>query len=140
MICGHGNRDKRCGILGPILKNEFKRQLKRRGLRFTAPSGTQEPDDVFVSEDDEEPEGPTWRVCLTSHIGGHKWAGNVGIYIPKFRHPQYESGKLGGMGIWYGRVRPEDVEGIIEATLVGGKIIKELFRGAIDSNGQPIWL
>ncbi|CAJ0626156.1 7514_t:CDS:2 [Entrophospora sp. SA101] len=32
VICSHKRRDKRCGITGPILKNEFDRILKDKGL------------------------------------------------------------------------------------------------------------
>jgi hypothetical protein len=55
-ICGHGSRDKRCGTCGPPLKETFSEELSKLGLK----------DQVFV------------RLC--SHIGGHKYAGNVIIF------------------------------------------------------------
>jgi len=81
---------------------------------------------------DTEVEGyvPTARVGLISHIGGHKWAGNVIVYIP----PSFSSNPLAGKGIWYGRVGPEHVEGIVGKTILDGKVIKELFRGGIDQD------
>lgn len=57
-VCSHGSRDKRCGVCGPVLIAKFKEQIDLRGLG----------DQVFVSP------------C--SHIGGHKYAGNLIIYSP----------------------------------------------------------
>lgn len=104
LICSHGTRDSRCGVLGPILKAEFEEKLERAGIAIGNGAGKA-------------------RVGLISHIGGHKWAGNVIIYMP--------SGKLQG-GVWYGRVAPEHVEGIIKETILGGRIIEDMFRGGID--------
>lgn len=55
-VCAHSNRDKRCGVCGPVLIEKFKEEIKSRGLN----------DQVFVNS------------C--SHIGGHKYAGNVIIF------------------------------------------------------------
>ncbi|KAJ3073696.1 hypothetical protein HDU98_000903 [Podochytrium sp. JEL0797] len=93
-VCVHKKRDKRCGITGPIIIEEINQVLSELGLSET------------VS-------------CIgISHIGGHKFAGNVIIYSKKF--PQ---------GVWYGRVIPCHVENIIKQTVVEGKVFKELFRG-----------
>ncbi|KLJ06659.1 hypothetical protein EMPG_17845 [Blastomyces silverae] len=35
---------------------------------------------------------------------------------------------LAGKGIWYGRVEPRHVEGIVEETVLGGRVISEHFR------------
>lgn len=85
-----------------------------------------------VSEEGEEPRMSA-RVGLISHIGGHKFAGNVILYIPpsaKLKggdpHP------LRGMGIWYGRVEPKHVEGIIAETLGEGRVVMDLFRGGVE--------
>lgn len=125
LICGHGGRDSRCGILGPLLKAEFEDKLKRQNIPFL-----DEPPVAEAVEVETEVEGytPTARVGLISHIGGHKWAGNVIVYIP----PSFKANPLAGKGIWYSRVGPEHVEGIVEKTVVEGKVIKELFRGGID--------
>ncbi|RYP51160.1 hypothetical protein DL768_003428 [Monosporascus sp. mg162] len=101
LICGHGGRDMRCGVMGPVLQNEFEAKLPRAGFdvlrgpvideRVSAPalSGT-------VGESRR-----TARVAQISHIGGHKYAGNVIIYLPPtlknhvgYPHP------LAGNGIW----------------------------------------
>jgi len=77
-----------------------------------------------------------YRVALVSHVGGHKWAGNVIIYF----HPLHQDGlspsSLAGKGIWYGRVEPKHVEGIVSETIKGGKVIKELFRGMMEPTAK----
>ncbi|KXS96008.1 hypothetical protein AC578_3911 [Pseudocercospora eumusae] len=128
LICGHGGRDERCGKLGPLLQAEFEEKLERR--------------DVQILGNDEDSTGdgkeriPSARVGLISHIGGHKWAGNVILYIP----PTLHNNALAGKGIWYGRVSPENVEGIVAKTVMEGKVIKELLRGVIDRSGEIIRL
>ena len=74
-------------------------------------------------------------VGLVSHVGGHKWAGNVIIYVPPRREEEAGSSKrlspLAGRGVWYGRVEPKHVEGIVKETLIKGNVIKELCRGVV---------
>ena len=77
-------------------------------------------------------EKPGVRVGLISHVGGHRFAGNVIVYIP----PSVTTNRLAGKGIWYGRVKPGHVEGIVEETIVKGRVIGELFRGGIDKESQ----
>jgi leucyl-tRNA synthetase len=108
LICGHGGRDQRCGILGPILQTSFKQEFERRSI------------DADIG--------------LISHIGGHKYAGNVIIYIP----PSMTGNALKGSGVWYGRVGPEQVEGVVEETLVKGRVIAELLRGGVVQGGGNI--
>ncbi|CAN9367810.1 unnamed protein product [Alternaria alternata] len=108
LICGHGGRDQRCGILGPLLQSSFRSEFKRR--RIDADVG------------------------LISHIGGHKYAGNVIVYLP----PSIEDNTLKGSGIWYGRIGPENVEGVVEETVVKGRVITELLRGGVTQGGGNI--
>ncbi|ELQ39184.1 hypothetical protein OOU_Y34scaffold00514g101 [Pyricularia oryzae Y34] len=125
LICGHGGRDQRCGIYGPLLRTEFEKTLPRLGVDvLTGPV-----DSVSESGGNKKPSS---RIGLISHIGGHKFAGNVIIYIPPslqtdegLPHP------LAGHGIWYGRVEPKNVEGIIHETIRKGNVIEEHFRGGI---------
>ena len=79
---------------------------------------------------------PKVDLGMISHVGGHAFAGNVIIYTP----PNWgsESNALRRTGIWYGRVEPRHVEGIVTETLLGGKIIKELFRGGIRRDGEML--
>lgn len=131
LICGHGGRDERCGKLGPILRDEFEEKLQRQNIPMLREAPVAEAEEVKT-----EVVGytPTARVGLISHIGGHKWAGNVIIYIP----PSFSDNALAGKGIWYGRVGPEHVEGIVAKTVLDGKVIKDLFRGGIGQEGEII--
>jgi len=55
-VCCHGSRDRRCGVCGPSLVSRFREEIDSCGLRG----------EVSVSP------------C--SHIGGHKYTGDVIIY------------------------------------------------------------
>ncbi|KAI7614425.1 hypothetical protein KC343_g10510, partial [Hortaea werneckii] len=131
LICGHGGRDERCGKLGPVLQKEFEDKLQRQNIALLHDAPVAEAEEINT---DVEGYVPTARTGLISHIGGHKWAGNVIVYIP----PSFASNRLAGKGIWYGRVGPEHVEGIVAKTIMDGKVIKELFRGGIDQNPQTL--
>ncbi|KAI9252474.1 Sucrase/ferredoxin-like-domain-containing protein [Sporodiniella umbellata] len=99
LICSHRKRDKRCGITAPILNREFDHILREKDIH-DGPGGT--------------------TVLMASHIGGHKFAGNIICYI-----------NHGLTGIWYGRVTSCHCRQIIEETILQGKIIKDLYRGCM---------
>ncbi|KAI0157588.1 Sucraseferredoxin-like protein [Xylariaceae sp. FL1272] len=136
LICGHGGRDMRCGVMGPVLQAEFERQLPNAGLTVLQGPAIDHSDSASLPETGDEV-GKTARVGLISHIGGHKFAGNIIIYLPPTHktsagapHP------LAGHGVWYGRIEPRHVEGIIKETIVNGNIVTDHFRGAIAQNGE----
>jgi (2Fe-2S) ferredoxin len=54
---------------------------------------------------------------MVSHVGGHKFAGNVIIYPG---------------GHWYGRVQPCDAKVIVEEHLMKQRVVKERWRGVMD--------
>lgn len=124
LVCGHGGRDERCGKLGPVLIKEFEEKLQAQNIA------------ILKSPDEVSEDKMTARVGSISHIGGHKWAGNVIIYIP----PTLKGNALAEKGIWYGRVGPEHVEGVVKETVLGGKVIKEFFRGGIGRGGEILRL
>jgi len=138
LICGHGGRDERCGIYGPLLRTEFEDKLEKVGgwaVQKHPPETSPSASSTLGQEDKSA------RVGLISHIGGHKFAGNVILYIPPQatlengqRHP------LAGMGVWYGRVEPKHVEGIVRETIGQGRVIEELYRGAIDAERRIVRL
>jgi len=143
LICGHGGRDMRCGIMGPALRDEFERQLPREGfqvLKGPVEVGEVEGNISLIEAEDDGVRG-TARIGLISHIGGHKFAGNVILYIPPGTKAA-DGGEhaLAGYGIWYGRVEPRHVEGILKETVGGGKVIEELFRGGIKQGGEILRL
>ena len=90
-VCVHGARDERCGLCGPGVLAALETACRAAGL-----------DDVTVR--------------ATSHVGGHKYAGNVIVY------PE---------GIWYGTVTPAEVPSIVSRHLREGALVEELLRGAM---------
>ena len=120
LICGHNSRDTRCGILGPLLRTEFESYNRAQWQAGDSSERWMRVSDHEVFT----------KVALISHIGGHAFAGNVIVYLPK--KMILRNGKvspLSGLGIWYGRVEPRHVRGIVEETIQRGNIIEELLRG-----------
>jgi len=128
LICGHNARDSRCGILGPLLQKEFEEKLGKTPFKL------KETWINSLNDDSMKQTGVGSTVAQISHIGGHKFAGNIIIYIP----PNLKNHPLAGKGIWYGRVEPKHVEGIVKKTIEEGTVIEELFRGGIGQNGEII--
>jgi (2Fe-2S) ferredoxin len=143
LICGHNSRDSRCGAMGPLLRSEFVRHLNEVGVKVSTNT-------VHPEEERSDATQLAAHVGLISHIGGHKWAGNVIIYLPpewgtdgkvmSLGEQKPKLSPLAGCGVWYGRVEPKHVEGIMTETLLGGRVIKELFRGGIRPNSDVIRL
>jgi (2Fe-2S) ferredoxin len=96
-VCVHQNRDARCGALGPLILESFRKEIEALGLK----------DQVFAHG--------------VSHVGGHKYAGNVIVY--------HQEPNLSGH--WYGRVKPSHCRQILQDHILDGKIIKPLWRGSI---------
>ncbi|XP_027152986.1 altered inheritance of mitochondria protein 32-like [Coffea eugenioides] len=96
-VCAHNNRDKRCGVCGPVLIEKFKEEIDSRALKSQ----------VFVT------------AC--SHIGGHKYAGNVIIFSANAQ------AKIDGH--WYGYVTPNDVPELLDQHIGKGEIIERIWRG-----------
>ncbi|KAL2264306.1 hypothetical protein VTK26DRAFT_7911 [Humicola hyalothermophila] len=151
LVCGHGGRDKRCGVFGPLLRAEFEKRLPEKGVKvlkgpvevdFEGEKQAALPGVERAGEGEKEGEAEyAARVGLISHIGGHKFAGNVIIYLPPGLETQNgEKHPLAGHGIWYGRVEPKHVEGIVDETVLNGRVIEELFRGGIKQDGQILRL
>ncbi|KAK4148203.1 Sucrase/ferredoxin-like-domain-containing protein [Dichotomopilus funicola] len=100
LICGHGGRDQRCGLYGPVLQAEFEKRLPEQGVEVLAEGVSETPKGGYAA-----------RVGQISHIGGHKFAGNVIVYIPPtLKTEDGGAHPLAGHGIWYGRVEPAHVE------------------------------
>ncbi|KAK3939562.1 Sucrase/ferredoxin-like-domain-containing protein [Diplogelasinospora grovesii] len=137
LICGHRGRDQRCGIYGPLLRDEFGVRLPEMGVQILSGPVPVEDASRPAIEGGAGEAGKTARIGLISHIGGHKFAGNVIIYLPPhIKTAEGERHPLAGHGIWYGRVEPKHVEGIVKETVLKGNVIAELFRGGIKQDGE----
>ncbi|KAL6240102.1 hypothetical protein BDW75DRAFT_196956 [Aspergillus navahoensis] len=115
LLCSHKRRDARCGVTAPLIKRELERHLRPHGL--------------YRDADDERPGGV--GIFFVSHVGGHKFSANVLIYRKKEQQM-----------IWLGRVRPEHCEGLVNYTLLQGKVIHPDFqlRGGFDRlKGLTSW-
>ncbi|KAF9133243.1 hypothetical protein BGW39_010260 [Mortierella sp. 14UC] len=110
MICSHGKRDNRCSKTAPILKKQFLSILRQKDIYGDA-------------EGDVE-------IWLVSHIGGHKFAGNVIVH-------RSEPEEKTSMAIWYGRVEPCHASAIVEVTVERGEVIRELYRGSMLGSFDP---
>ncbi|GAA5860367.1 hypothetical protein JCM8547_003478 [Rhodosporidiobolus lusitaniae] len=138
VVCSHKKRDKRCHISAPLLISQFHHHLEKHGLAVDergdhiaeGPSieeweGTVEEKEVRLKETLQGVKGePTVGLFKVSHLGGHKFAGNVIIYFPN------------GSVVWYGRATPADVHAIVDRTIIGGKVITELLRGGLGLAGK----
>jgi hypothetical protein len=96
-VCSHGSRDRRCGVCGPSLVSRFREELEFHGLQGKV------------------------SISPCSHIGGHKYAGNVIIYRSNINREV--------TGHWYGYVTPEDVPILLEQHINKGEIVDRLWRG-----------
>ncbi|KAL5548694.1 hypothetical protein UlMin_003925 [Ulmus minor] len=96
-VCCHGSRDRRCGVCGPALVSRFRDEIELHGLHGKV------------------------SVSPCSHIGGHKYAGNVIIFGPNI------NGEV--TGHWYGYVTPDDVPALLDMHIGKGEIIDRLWRG-----------
>ncbi|KAI9370146.1 Sucrase/ferredoxin-like-domain-containing protein [Aspergillus egyptiacus] len=115
LLCSHKRRDARCGLTAPLIKRELERHLRPQGL--------------YRDADDERPGGA--GIFFISHVGGHKYSANVLIYRKKEQQM-----------IWLARVRPEHCEGIVNYTLLQGKVVHPDFqlRGGFDRlRGLTSW-
>ncbi|KAL2838769.1 Sucrase/ferredoxin-like-domain-containing protein [Aspergillus pseudodeflectus] len=115
LLCSHKRRDARCGITAPLIKRELERHLR--------------PKSLYRDADDERPGGV--GIFFVSHVGGHKFSANVLVYRKKEQQM-----------IWLARVRPEHCEGIVNYTLLQGKVVhpESQLRGGFDrARGLTSW-
>lgn len=100
-LCSHRTRDKRCGVTAPLMKREMDYRLRETGH--------------YRDVGDETPDGV--HVTYVNHVGGHKFAANVIIYL--------KSGEI----IWLAKCTPANAQPIIDETVLGGgKVWSDLVR------------
>lgn len=90
-MCSHRTRDKRCGITAPLMKKEFDAHL--RDL------------DLYRDVNDIRPGGV--NVSFINHIGGHKYAANVIIYLKRL-----------GKNMWLARCTPKNAAPIVDECIL----------------------
>jgi hypothetical protein len=109
-VCCHAARDQRCGVIGNLLISTMRDYLKTPPADLAAPLGSM---DI--------------QIFGCSHMGGHKFAGNMVIYRPVWKQ-----------GIWYGRILPNNVDEIMRETVLDGKILGKHWRGGLpDGSWDP---
>ncbi|KAF8502485.1 Sucrase/ferredoxin-like-domain-containing protein [Gautieria morchelliformis] len=136
LLCSHKRRDNRCHIAAPKLQTVFTQSLESEG--YEVHTQLEDPhgpslEEIEGSDEDREkeflrrlqglvdPEEPKKALILkNSHVGGHKFSGNVVIYTPQ------------GSGVWYGRVSPHEVPAIVKTTFCEGKVLPALLRGGVN--------
>jgi hypothetical protein len=140
LLCSQKTRDARCGQSAPLLRKELERHLRPLGL--------------FRDLHDERPGGV--GIYFISHVGGHKYSANVMVYRKSdaFGLDRLERAKLDGdthplpspvvpdegvqegaaQCIWIARVKPQDCEGLVQFTVLQGKVVKpeRQLRGGFD--------
>ncbi|KAG9045490.1 hypothetical protein FS837_006232 [Tulasnella sp. UAMH 9824] len=139
LLCSHKRRDNKCGIAAPVLKRSLTNELESVGWEIhdqvedpecldDSPiediSGTAAEREAAVEERlkklcDPSVETKRALILYCSHIGGHKFAGNVIIYTPH------------GSGVWYGRVSSHQSHAVMK-TITEGKIYPALLRGGVN--------
>lgn len=101
-MCSHTTRDKRCGVTAPIMKKEMENYLQEL--------------DLYRDFDDNIPDGVS--VQFINHIGGHKYAANIIIYLKSL-----------GKNIWLGLCKPNNVRPIVDQCILGdGKVWPDKVR------------
>ena len=106
LICGHLAKDKRCGEIGPRLQEAFLQHFATKGLSTKA------------------------EVHLCSHVGGHKYAGNVIMYrLDPTKNKENEKSGATVTGRWFGRVQECHVPTLIDTFLLEDKLVDDLHRG-----------
>ncbi|GAA5821872.1 hypothetical protein JCM3770_000627 [Rhodotorula araucariae] len=143
LLCSHRKRDKRCSIAAPMLISQFHHHLEKHGFHVDERGDDLTEDLPPIEEWDGTPAEREQRLRETlqgvqradevgarvglfkvSHIGGHRYAGNVVLYFPN------------GSSVWFGRVTPADVGVIVDRTVIQGKVIPELLRGGLGLAGK----
>jgi hypothetical protein len=108
LVCSHSRRDARCGKTAPILLDALEEGLRDRDLFYDA---------------EESSENGKVLVSTVSHIGGHRYAGNVLVYR------KTDQGKV--ESLWLGRIMPNDIPWVIEHTIMHGRVKRAAVRGGV---------
>ncbi|EJD37715.1 hypothetical protein AURDEDRAFT_92231 [Auricularia subglabra TFB-10046 SS5] len=130
LLCSHKRRDNRCAIAAPKLEERFISELSLVG--WDVHTRLDHVDHHATARDSllhEAAENRSALILKTSHIGGHRYAGNVQIYMPQ------------GSCVWYARVSPHEIHTIVQQTILQGKVIPQLLRAGMNivrSHGKTL--
>ncbi|KZT62952.1 hypothetical protein CALCODRAFT_425606 [Calocera cornea HHB12733] len=139
LLCSHKRRDNRCHIVAPKLLQSFTSQLEYEGWQVdhnidenyddwgdsleSITGLTPEEREMIVEKrlaDPQRLDNKRVLILRSSHVGGHKYAGNVILCFPT------------GAMVWYGRVTPHEVASIVKNTIADGKVLPKLMRGGMN--------
>ncbi|KAM5544891.1 hypothetical protein V8D89_001789 [Ganoderma adspersum] len=140
LICSHKKRDYRCWASAPPLEHAFTQALEREGFdvhhqledpSLSGPSLEDDPSLIQLASAEEQraeirrkleqaAEQKRALILFCSHVGQHKFAGNVIINMPT------------GAAVWYGRVTPHEVDAVVRETVIGGRVLPALLRGGLN--------
>jgi len=137
LLCSHKRRDNRCHIVAPKLESSFMHILESEGwsvdtnledlslhnspIEDTEGTDEERHEHVLAQlKDISSNDHKRALILKNSHIGGHKFAGNVIIYRPQ------------GSAVWYGRVTPHEVTAIVKNTIIDGTVLPPLLRGGLN--------
>ena len=120
-VCTHASRDARCGVCGPALVDAFRAAVAA--------------DSAFRGR---------VEVSGCSHVGGHKYAGNVLVFAPRggvfsglgqnkkaSSVPEDEDAPRSCFGAWYGYVTPREIDEVLRRTVGRGETVPRLWRGSM---------
>lgn len=135
LLCSHKKRDNRCAIAAPKLEQAFIHSLQQNGWAADTQIECQclmgpaledlrgpsiEPEEYITKQLKISSTEKRVLILRTSHVGGHKYAGNCIIYTPQ------------GSCVWYGRVSPHEVDSIVINTIIHGLVLPPLLRGGLN--------
>jgi len=129
LLCSHKKRDNRCAIAAPKLVSALETALHQEGwevhrelddVEMMGPPLASASESSDARRKGQESSQKRALILMNSHMGGHKFAGNMMIYTPT------------EAGIWYGRVTTHHVEHIVRETIIGGQVFPELLRGGVN--------
>eukprot|EP01134_Creolimax_fragrantissima_P001086 CFRG1086T1 len=110
-VCAHAARDMRCGKCGPELIETIKTCADDHRTKLISEHTSNTPTLASTSSPDEHSHvGVSVRGC--SHVGSHKYAGNVIVYGSDTLKTEEERA-----GDWFGYICPKDAMTIVKRAL-----------------------
>lgn len=121
LVCSHKRRDNRCSITAGPMINALTHAIESLGHDWHVDvSGN----DIHSVAEAAEGGDKTVGIFKCSHVGGHRYAGNVMVWLPN------------GVNVWYARVREKDCGILVQKTLVEGKVVGDFLRGGLGLGGR----